>query len=83
MDNDHHKEKDFWTKANPFIDTWILIFGQVRKVLDLEAFVRAHPGIDELLAKLRRLVNHRMLHEDCPIVKISQVIAKKTKEGEC
>ena len=79
MDNAHRKEKDFWTKADPFIDTWILIFGQVREVFDLEAFVRAHPGIDEPLAELRRLVKRRVLHEDCPVVKINQVIA----EGEC
>ena len=71
MDNARRKEKNFWTKADPFIDTWILIFGQVREVFDLEAFdleafVRTHPGIDEPLAELRRLVKRRVLHEDCP-----------------
>ena len=76
MDNAHRKEKDFWTKADPFIDTWILIFGQVREVFDMEAFARAHPGIDEQLAELKGLVKRRVLHEDCPVVKINQVIAE-------
>ena len=30
MENASRKEKDFWTKADPDIDTWLLIFGQVR-----------------------------------------------------
>ena len=76
MDNAHRKEKDFWTKADPIIDTWMLIFGQVREVFHLETFVRAHPAIDKPLAELRRLVKRRVLHEDCPVVKINQVIAE-------
>ena len=53
MENAPRKEKDFFTKADPYIDTWYLIRGMVRPVFDLEKFVETYPNLDSDLNELR------------------------------
>ena len=81
MENAPRKEKDFLTKADPYIDTWFLIMGKTREAFDLQSFVRAYPNIEGSLAELRRAVGRRVLHEDCPIVKMKESFAMQSDKA--
>ena len=80
MENASRKEKDFWTKADPDIDTWLLIFEQVREVFNLESFVKNYPNVDVPLSDLRRIVRRQVLHEDCPVVTIKRKLQSTTTD---
>ena len=78
MENASRKEKDFWTKADPDIDTWLLIFGQVREIFHLESFVKKYPNVDGPLSDLRRIVRRQVLQEDCPVVTTKRKLQSTT-----
>ena len=80
MENASRKEKDFGTKADPDIDTWLLIFGQVREVFHLESFVKKYPNVDVLLSDLRRIVRRQVLQEDCPVVTMKRKLQSTTMD---
>ena len=77
MENALRKEKDFFTKADPYIDTWYLVRGMVRPVFDLEKFVEKYPNLDRDLNELRNLVRCRVFNDSCPLVKIRNSITLK------
>ena len=81
IDNAPRKERDFYTKADPNIDTWMLILAKPRNVFDLEAFVKKYPNIDGHLAELRKIVRCRVLHESCPIVNMKMQLARQSDEA--
>ena len=81
IDNAPRKERDFYTKADPEIDTWMSILGKPRSVFDLEAFVKKFPNIDADVAKLRKIVRCRVLHESCPVVITKMQLARQSEEA--
>ena len=81
IENVPRKEKDFLTKSDPYIDTWFLIMGKTREAFDLQSFVRAYPNIEGAMAELRRAVGRRVLHEDCPIVKMKERFAMQSDKA--
>ena len=81
IDNAPGKERDFYTKVDPDIDTWMLILAKPGNVFDLEAFVKKFPNIDEDLAKLRKIVRCRVLHESCPVVITKMQLARQSEEA--
>jgi hypothetical protein len=41
LDPAKRKEKDFFSKPDPYIDAWMLLTGRVRKVFDVIKFVKS------------------------------------------
>ena len=77
MENAHRKERDFFTKADPYIDVWYLIRGMVRRFFDLERFVEKYPNLQQHLFELRKHDRCRVLHDSCPLTKITKSLALK------
>ena len=63
------QELDFWTKADPWIDVWMLLTKRQRQVFDITAFVDHHPGISRSLQYLRTAANLRVLSDRCPVAR--------------
>jgi hypothetical protein len=80
LENAPRNKKDFWTNPDPYIDTRVLIMGEARAAFDLEAFVRTYSHTNVKIAELRKVVKRRVLHEDCPIVKIKRNIQLRNKQ---
>ena len=64
-----HSDRQFWIKADPDIDAWMLATGNVREVFDLNSFVERHNNILPALQHLRRNMNVRVLESRCPVKK--------------
>mgnify|MGYP002803388408 CR=1 FL=1 len=77
MENAPRKERDFFTKADPYIDVWYLIRGMVRPVFDLQKFVEKYPNLQHDLFELRKHVHCRVLYDSCPVTKMSKSLALK------
>ncbi len=68
-------ERHFWEKADPEIDAWMLATGRLRDIFDVNLFVQMNPEITGSLARLRKILNVRILSDRCPVQR-----ALKTKE---
>ena len=62
-----HKDRQFWEKADPEIDAWMLATGNVREVFDLKSFVKRHPNIFPKFQELRKTMNVLVLESRCPV----------------
>lgn len=61
------EERNFWTKADPTLDAWMLVFGQKREVFDVDALVARHPNIYNHLQRARKAANVRVMQDSCPV----------------
>ena len=82
MENAHRKERDFFTKADPYIDVWYLIRGMVRPVFDVEKFVEKFPNLQNDLFELRKHVHCRVLYDSCPLTKIRNSLLQKRQASK-
>ena len=64
-----HNNRQFWIKADPDIDAWMLATGKVRDIFDLNSFVERHNNILPALQCLRQNMNVRVLESRCPVKK--------------
>jgi hypothetical protein len=59
-------ETDFWTKADPEIDAWMLVTGRTREVFDINAFAKMYekhyPRADGAKRRARVLIPPGYLH---------------------
>jgi hypothetical protein len=62
-----HADRQFWEKADPEIDAWMLATGRVREVFNIEHFVKRHPDIFPALQRLRKDLNVLVLQSRCPV----------------
>ena len=62
-----HADRQFWEKADPEIDEWMLATGRVREVFNIENFVKRHPDIFPALQRLRKDLNVLVLQSRCPV----------------
>lgn len=51
------EEREFWTKADPTIDAWMLVTGQKREVFDVSCFVTQHRYILPELKQVHNVVS--------------------------
>jgi hypothetical protein len=51
------EEHDFWTKANPEIDAWMIMTGRQQEVFDVSIFVKQNPQILPDLNSIRAKAN--------------------------
>ena len=58
-----HNDRQFWIKADPDIDAWMLATGKVRDIFDLNSFVERHNNILPALQRLRQNMNVRVSSE--------------------
>ena len=63
------KERQFWVRADPDIDAWMLATGRKRDVFDIDAFINHEPNILEHLQRLRKTLNVRVMADRCPVMK--------------
>jgi formylmethanofuran dehydrogenase subunit E len=77
------KEKDFFSKPDPYIDAWMLLTGRVRKVFDVIKFVKVHPDVDHFIFSTRRCLKCPIMRDECPIIQAKQrVNEQEEKEAE-
>ena len=76
------KDRQFWTKADPECDAWMLVFGHVRPCFNIEAFVKSHPVIYPFLQRLRKMVRVQVLNCSCPVAKALQQLAKEDEKSQ-
>ena len=62
-----HADRQFWEKADPEIDAWMLATGRVREVFNIDNFVKRHPDILPALQQLRKDLNVLVLQSRCPV----------------
>jgi hypothetical protein len=62
-----HADRQFWEKADPEIDAWMLPTGRVREVFNIDNFVKRHPDILPALQQLRKDLNVLVLPSRCPV----------------
>ena len=62
-----HADRQFWEKADPEIDAWVLATGRVREVFNIDNFVKRHPDILPALQQLRKDLNVLVLPSLCPV----------------
>ena len=63
------EEREFWTKADPTIDAWMLVTGRKREVFDVSSFVQQHRDILPELKQVRNVVSVLILPSRCPVTK--------------
>jgi hypothetical protein len=62
-----HADRQFWEKADPEIDAWMLATGRVREVFNIENFVKRHPDIFPAPQRLRKDLNVLVLQSRRPV----------------
>ena len=75
-----HKDRQFWEKADPEIDAWMLATGNVREVFDLKSFVKRHRDIFPKLQELRKTMNVLVLQSRCPVKEALDNVDKDTTD---
>ena len=80
-----HNDREFWVKADPKTDAWMLATGKVRDVFDVDSFVQRHGNIVPALQRLRKALNVLVLESRCPVKKAlnnAQGTAERVEEPE-
>ena len=73
--NRNREEKEFWTKADPEIDAWMIVTGRKREVFDIDLFVKRHENSIRVLKEVRAKVQLRVMADRCPVL---QAVERKT-----
>ena len=63
------RDRNFWTKADPEIDAWMLATGRKRDVFEIKAFVDYEPDVLPPLVRLRKKLNVMVLTSRCPVAR--------------
>ena len=71
----NREEKEFWTKADPEIDAWMIVTGRKREVFDIDLFVKRHENSIRVLKEVRAKVQVRVMADRCPVL---QAVERKT-----
>jgi hypothetical protein len=80
LDAAKRKEKDFFSKPDPYIDAWMLLTGRVRKVFDVIKFVKVHPDVDHFIFATRKYLKCRVMYDGCPIIQAKQRVSEQEKK---
>ena len=79
-DSAHKKDKQFFTRPDPYVDAWMLITGRNREVFNLHEFVKMFPDVDKYIFPSRRMLKCRVMSDGCPILQAKQVLVAERKE---
>ena len=80
--NAERKDKGFWQKAEPSIDAWMLILGEVREVFDLTELVSKYPDVYKYIQRIRKSVRVQVLQPSCPVFRELERIRKEKRRVE-
>ena len=80
LDAAKRKEKDFFSKPDPYIDAWMMLTGRVRKVFDVIKFVKVHPDVDHFIFATRKYLKCRVMYDGCPIIQAKQKVSEQEKK---
>ena len=75
-------DKQFWTRADPNIDAWMLLTGRNRDVFDINSFVQLNRDIVTEVQHTRKAVNVLVLTSRCPLNKALQRIERSERAEE-
>ena len=75
-------EADFWTKADPEIDAWMLVTGKTREVFDIDRFAKRHEKDYKTLLRVRAVVHVKIMKDRCPMFRAMEKINNPNKECE-
>ena len=76
-----HSDRQFWEKADPELDAWMLVTGKLRQVFNLNAFVERHVDIFVPLQQLRKKLNVLVLESRCHVKKALDSARNKARTG--
>jgi hypothetical protein len=80
LDAAKRKEKDSFSKPDPYIDAWMLLTGRVHKVFDVIKFVKVHPVADHFIFATRKHLKCRVMYDGCPIIQAKQRVSEQEKK---
>lgn len=75
------EEHEFWTKADPEIDAWMIMTGRQREVFDVSIFAKQNPEILPHLKSIRDEANVLVLRSRCPIAREMEK-QRRERDGE-
>ncbi|CAB3992975.1 Hypothetical predicted protein [Paramuricea clavata] len=75
-------EADFWRKADPEIDAWMLVTGKTRDVFDIDRFAKRHEKDYKTLLRVRAVVQVKVMKDRCPMFRAMEKINNPNKECE-